>query len=283
MAEQSLEDLREWPPQTILKLFELVRPYPILYDEKHKSWTNKTLKGHIWTTIAKCLDPHLTSRRCRDRFVAYRRRYSTEMRKQMARGEGVFDPKLNWLLKESDEDKHSDEEKENNSFSVSEGAQIIIKEDPTEMNDSERSQIHNANTLEKLIDRIMTGNQSPISQPQISNTNVITPVASSSAMEISDQLENPPAKKQKRKNAVPQKVSQDDQVAGQSVNPIELFAAFKAAEERKAIEEECSLAGQLIALDLRKLNPENRAIARVAISQILHNVLTNQLEQNKTV
>lgn len=60
MAEQSLEDLREWPPQTILKLFELVRPYPILYDEKHKSWTNKTLKGHIWTTIAKCLDPHLT-------------------------------------------------------------------------------------------------------------------------------------------------------------------------------------------------------------------------------
>ena len=77
-------------------------------------------------------------------------------------------------------------------------------------------------------------------------------------------------------------MSQEEQVSGQPVNPIELFAALKAAEERKAIEEECSLAGQLIALDLRKLNPENRAIARVAISQILHNVLTNQLEQHRT-
>jgi len=280
MAEQSLEDLREWPPQTILRPFELVRPYPILYDEKHKSWTNKTLKGHIWTTIAKCLDPHLTSRRCRDRFVAYRRRYSAEMRKQMARGEGVFDPKLNWLLKESDEDKHSDEEKENNSFSVSEGAQLTLKEDPSEMmNDNERPQM--PNTLEKLIDKIMTGSQSPTIQTP--NTSFTTPVPSSSTMEIQEQYEIPPAKKQKRKNAVPQRVFQEEQVSGQqSVNPVELFAALKAVEERKALEEECSLAGQLIAVDLRKLNPENRAIARVAISQILHNVLTNQLEQSRT-
>ena len=105
----------------------------------------------------------------------------------MARGEGVFDPKLNWLLKESDEDKHSDEEKENNSFSVSEGAQLILKEDTSEMmNDNERPQM--PNTLEKLIDKIMTGSQSPTIQTP--NTSFTTPVPSSSTMEIQEQYES---------------------------------------------------------------------------------------------
>lgn len=105
----------------------------------------------------------------------------------MARGEGVFDPKLNWLLKESDEDKHSDEEKENNSFSVSEGAQLILKEDPSEMmNDNERPQM--PNTLEKLIDKIMSGSQSPVIQTP--DTSIITPIASSSTVEMQEQFES---------------------------------------------------------------------------------------------
>lgn len=57
---QSLEELKEWPKEIVDKLFELVQNHRVLYDSKDPQWTNKTLKGQLWNTIAKELDPKLT-------------------------------------------------------------------------------------------------------------------------------------------------------------------------------------------------------------------------------
>uniref|UniRef100_A0A914P9X6 MADF domain-containing protein n=1 Tax=Panagrolaimus davidi TaxID=227884 RepID=A0A914P9X6_9BILA len=104
----SLEDLREWPQPTVMKLFELVKPHPILYDCTHEHWTNTIEKGRIWTRIAKQLNPYLTSKKCRDRFQSNKKKYATEIRKQIARGDDEnVNLDLVWLLDQHDEEKEN--------------------------------------------------------------------------------------------------------------------------------------------------------------------------------
>lgn len=44
----SLQQLRDWPQATVMKLFEYVRPHPILYDNTNEHWLNTVEKGMLF-------------------------------------------------------------------------------------------------------------------------------------------------------------------------------------------------------------------------------------------
>uniref|UniRef100_A0A914Y8A2 MADF domain-containing protein n=1 Tax=Panagrolaimus superbus TaxID=310955 RepID=A0A914Y8A2_9BILA len=283
----SLEETRDWPHAVVLKLFELVKPEPVLYDPTHESWSNTILKGRIWTTIAKELDPHLSSKKCRDRFQYNKKRYANEIRKQIASGDvsGV-NLDLMWLVNQHE----NDEEKENhhhlNGSKMVEGNKSESPTNEQENHDPE-SGIHSHESDEEAATAASTTN----------------PISGSTLMDIFNQIpaetdsadEERPLKRRKRKNSIPQKfeVSQNGmhnfnqsepheiaQVSSHNNNAfIELLSTFKSLhdqQQQKQIEQECSIFGRQVEIDLRRLTHQNRAKARLAITSILSDLYQQQ-------
>uniref|UniRef100_A0AC34PZR4 MADF domain-containing protein n=1 Tax=Panagrolaimus sp. JU765 TaxID=591449 RepID=A0AC34PZR4_9BILA len=318
-----LEQLRDWPNEIVQKLFDLVKPHRILYDSNDEQWQNSKLKGKTWSTIAKNLDPNLSSRRCRRKFVTLKRRFASEIKKQMAKGEANFDINLLWLLDHSDD--IIDEGKEN----------ILLDLFKMEKNPDE--------SLEKLLKAFEA--QGSALQPTPSTSG-----GSASTTETDDPESL--MRRQKRKNPAPKKIVSEEpavkkaEIAPELVpmtaprlvcpqplrpklppplSPPHLIpamppmapkpttgeqplvglpqlprlvpvrptisrasASYPSAlsfprpsrfEDQRMIEEECNTVGRLVELDLRRLRPENRAIARVAITRVIAELISGQVER----
>uniref|UniRef100_A0AC34FGL0 MADF domain-containing protein n=1 Tax=Panagrolaimus sp. ES5 TaxID=591445 RepID=A0AC34FGL0_9BILA len=103
----SLAETRDWPQTTVLKLFQLVKPHRVLYDRLDEHWFNTKLKGRLWTSIAKELDPLLSSQKCRERFYYFKKQYATKHQKQVSSGAvSNVNAELSWLLDEEKENRH---------------------------------------------------------------------------------------------------------------------------------------------------------------------------------
>lgn len=104
------------------------------------------------------------AKRCRDRFVLYRRRYMSLMRKQMKKGQNTAYPEFNWLLKAFDDADHSKEEKdeENNTFIVSDEAESVAKEDTPQNIENDDSVMELMKALTKKINEKIPISQAPI-------------------------------------------------------------------------------------------------------------------------
>uniref|UniRef100_A0AC34FFA6 MADF domain-containing protein n=1 Tax=Panagrolaimus sp. ES5 TaxID=591445 RepID=A0AC34FFA6_9BILA len=272
----SLEETRDWPQTTVLKLFQLVKPNRILYDPLDEHWSNTILKGRLWTSIAKELDPLLSSKKCRDRFYYYKKRYATEIRKQVSSGDVKnVNAELFWLLDQLDEEK---ENYHLNGSKTVEEAKSVSPTNEHENNDAE-SGIHSHESDEEAA----------------ASASTLLNIFNQFPAETDFSDGEPASKRRKRKNSIPQKVEAPqngeiflNQLLPQEENPfppnnnnafIEFLASFKTLQDQqqqKQVEEECSVFGRQVEIDLRRLNHQNRAKARLAITSILTELYQQQ-------
>ena len=104
------------------------------------------------------------AKRCRDRFVLYRRRYMSLMRKQMKKGQNTTYPEFNWLLKAFDDSDHGEEDKDkdNNNLNVSDETESIGKEDSPQNVENDDSVMELMKALTKKINEKIPISQAPI-------------------------------------------------------------------------------------------------------------------------
>jgi hypothetical protein len=274
-----LEELREWPKETVLKLFEYVKPYPILYDQNHKDWMNKTQKGKIWLNIAQLMDPtcNLTSKRCRDKFVTLRKRYSNDIRKQIANGNLDIDQDLLWLLIQVNEEKENFSKIENIIGKFSE--QQINGDGHSPTNDHENGKESGFNSHESEEDAALLN---PDDIPTSFSSTLMDFINKMPPVETDSSDGERPEKRRKRKNSIPRKLEQiahpvkQEELNTDKPLPVNFFADYLASlqasndqQKQKEVEEECNLFGRQVELDLRRLTQKNRALARIKIASIL--------------
>ncbi|KAE9553380.1 hypothetical protein FO519_003390 [Halicephalobus sp. NKZ332] len=271
VKQVSLEWLSEWPPEMILKLFQLVKPHPYLYDQSHNSFHNRTLKGQTWTSIAKSLDRRLTSKRCRDRFVLYRRRYISLMRKQMKKGQNAVHPEFNWLLKAFDDVDHGEDEKDNkdNSSFVSDEAEPVLKEDTSQSNENDDSVIELMKALTKKINEKI-----PISQAPMLSHDIL---AESFDENNEDQGSLNTKMRGFSDTESEQELHEIHQNEQQQFDLMTLINQIINIPQQEPIDEECDIVGKLFALDLQKLNKDNRLLALNCVAAILSTLLSSQM------
>lgn len=90
-------------------------------------------------------------------------------------------------------------------------------------------------------------------------------------------------KKQKRKNPAPKRVPAEVLPKRTASNPqFDLVTAMSTIQDQKNVDDECTLTGRLVELDLRKLGNQNRARARVAIMQIISDLITKEYDESRT-
>lgn len=111
-----------------------------------------------------------SAKRCRDRFVLYRRRYMSLMRKQMKKGQNSPYPEFNWLLKAFDDSDHGEEDRDkDNNIIISDDAESVNKEDSPQSLENDDSIMELMKALTKKINEKI-----PISQAPILSHDVLT-------------------------------------------------------------------------------------------------------------
>uniref|UniRef100_A0A7E4W7T0 MADF domain-containing protein n=1 Tax=Panagrellus redivivus TaxID=6233 RepID=A0A7E4W7T0_PANRE len=300
-SRPSLEDLREWPHETVVRLFALVKPHRVLYDNTHEQWMNKTHKGRLWTSIARELDPYLTSRRCRDRFVMMRRRVAADIRRQMVLKDPNIDPEVMWLLGTADDEKDSGtspikDRSLNPTNAPTQVPMAMTRRDSSESSgDAESgfaSPMGSDNSEPSILDTLIE---------QMREKTSPEPINSLAGL-LEQTEEDRPVKRPRRKSLNPQKIptvspepnprsspesSPSDSSADTTafsypaLNFADLVNTFRATMNERQIDEECRIAGRQLELDMMRLGPASRIKVRLEINQILSKFVTRDEDSDE--
>ena len=74
--------------ETELRLAELVKENPQLYDKKHKEWINVTAKNSRWDRVGEQLEPPASGSQCKKYYENMRTRLGKILKKERKSGAG---------------------------------------------------------------------------------------------------------------------------------------------------------------------------------------------------
>lgn len=77
-----------WTEETELRLAELVKENPQLYDKKQKEWLNVAAKNSRWDRVGEQLEPPATGPQCKKHYENMRTRVGKIMKKEKKSGAG---------------------------------------------------------------------------------------------------------------------------------------------------------------------------------------------------
>ena len=81
MSKKEIPEYR-WMEETELRLAELVKENPQLYDEKHKEWINVTAKNIRWDRVGEQLEPPASGSQCKKYYENMRTRVGKILKKK---------------------------------------------------------------------------------------------------------------------------------------------------------------------------------------------------------
>ena len=87
MSKKEIPEYR-WTEEAELRLAELVKENPQLYDKKQKEWLNVAAKNSRWDRVGKQLEPPATGPQCKKHYENMRARVGKIMKREKKSGAG---------------------------------------------------------------------------------------------------------------------------------------------------------------------------------------------------
>jgi len=299
-------------------LIELVKGYKELYDKSDPLYKNNSHKGVIWASIAKSLGGAQSAKKVREQFSYMRRRFEEEYH---ARKNGLPRPKLpdpdsanyrkplfvyeqlTFLEPYIQTERESSYDEQTADVENHPGTSNFFEENGADLTDP------NA-----LIDYVRQWAENGISNDcRVDPTTgeILPPL-----MDIKDK-DGIPAKRKRKNNMPPKKTkstltppsnqssdsppSQDLRTANLASNGTandqidnDMMLQFaKTLSENLMMnnhqmtstsndDDECNLFGRQVAMDLKRLNTQNRAVARFRINKILMEMTVQEFQGDET-
>uniref|UniRef100_A0AC34QUB1 MADF domain-containing protein n=1 Tax=Panagrolaimus sp. JU765 TaxID=591449 RepID=A0AC34QUB1_9BILA len=299
-------------------LIEMVKGYKELYDKNDPLYKNNSHKGVLWASIAKNLGGTQSAKKVREQFSYMRRRFEEEYH---ARKNGLPRPKLpdpdsaNYRKplfvyeqltflepyiqteRESSYDEHSADVENHPGTSSFFDDNITDLSDPNILFDYVRQWTTDANIqIDPTTGEILPGDIKEIKEcppakrkrknnvPPKKSKTTLTPPSNNSTS-----AESPPSQDLKNVSLLPngnhQNETIDNDVMLQFAKTItENFMQGQTNQTTNISidEDECNLFGRQVAMDLKRLNTQNRALARFRINKILMEMTVQEFHGDGT-
>lgn len=92
--------MKNWPPEKILKLIELYKEHPALWDPCHKDFKNSDVKSMIWMNIAETIGSRDVEKKMNILIVQFRRELK-KIRERIQAGKSEEEAATKWFAFEA--------------------------------------------------------------------------------------------------------------------------------------------------------------------------------------
>lgn len=92
--------MKNWPPEKILRLIEIYRENPVLWDPNHKDFKNTDVKNRLWNEIAEVIGSRDAEKKMNILVVQYRRELK-KIRERIAAGKTEEQAATKWFAFEA--------------------------------------------------------------------------------------------------------------------------------------------------------------------------------------
>ena len=86
-SKKEIPDYR-WTPESEMRLADLMKEHPMLYDKRQKEWLNVATKSSRWNRVGEQLEPPATGLQCKKHYENMRTRVGKIMKKEKISGTG---------------------------------------------------------------------------------------------------------------------------------------------------------------------------------------------------